>query len=63
MKKIGNDVMVFLVFIIIAAINMKSLIALTQNKFDNVSEDDMVADEVKGKVNATKIEEMGMSSN
>ena len=63
MKKIGNDVMVFLVFIIIAAINMKSLIALTQNKFDNVSEDDMVADEVKGKVNATKMEEMGMSSN
>ena len=55
--------MVFLVFIIIAAINMKSLIALTQNKFDNVSEDDMVADEVKGKVNATKMEEMGMSSN
>ena len=53
--------MFWLCFIIIAVINMKSSIAMKQNEFDNVSEHDLVADEVKGKVNKTKIQEMGIS--
>jgi len=50
--------MFFWCFIIIAVINMKSSIALKQNKLDSVSEDDLVADEVKEKGDEPKMEEM-----
>ena len=61
MKRIGNDTMFFWFFITIAVINMKSFIAMKQNEFDNVSEDDLVADEVKRKVDKPKKSEMSMS--
>ena len=72
MKRIENDVMFFWCFVIIAVISMKSSIALEQNELDNVSQNDLVADEVKEKDNKTKMKkkekeedddekEMGMS--
>ena len=70
MKRIENDVMFFWCFVIIAVIIMKSSIALEQNELDDVSENDLVADEVKEKDNKTKMKkkekeeeekEMGMS--
>ena len=53
--------MFFWCFIIISVINMKTSIALKQNELDNVSEDDLVADEVKEKDDEPEIQEMSIS--